>query len=91
MHNDTITELTAVKNILDAIAESKRTPTDHTAYVMAHGLADIANEVNNEEVAYRVNGISEIMFLLSERGIDIEKPEARFLSRCIRDTLQNVA
>lgn len=91
MHNNTITELTAAKNILDAIAESKGTPSDHTAYVMAHGLADIAHEIDDEEIAYRVNGISEMMFVLSERGTDIEKPEALFLSRCLRNTLQDVA
>ena len=91
MSNDVITELTAAKNILDAIVESKDTPTDHTAYTMAHGLADIARDVGNEEIAYRVNGISEMMFILSARGTNIKKPEARFLSRCIRDTIQSVA
>ena len=91
MPNTTVTELTTVKKILDSIAESGEIPTDHTAYVMAHGLADIANEVDDEEVAYQVNGISEMMFALSEQGSDIEKPDARFLSRCIKHTLQTVA
>jgi len=91
MHNYAINELTAAKNILDAIAESKDTPTDHMAYMMAHGLADIANEVDDEEVAYQVTGISEMMFVLSERRTDIKKPEARFLSRCINNALQVVA
>lgn len=91
MPNSTITELNAAKKILDAIAKSGEIPTDHTAYVMALGLADIANEVGDEDVAYEVNGISEMMFALSEQGINIEKPDARFLSRCIKHTLQTVA
>lgn len=91
MHNNAITELTAAKNILDAIAESKGTPTDHTAYIMAHGLADIANEIDDEEVAYQVTGISEMMFVISEQETHIEKPVARFLSRCINNALQAAA